>query len=594
MELNLTLFISLLICSFSHSNEGKIQPLSINDVGEELSDPCRSKIYCEGDLLHAVQLLRVFGDSKEFVDLPMKRSSEEILTSFVKLIDESKINVSAFDYVNETELARYREIIGYFIHENFGGENELMQPANLTDWRDNPSFIEFIQDDSYKEWAYNLNEIWKNLAREMSENVRDHPERHSLIYVNNSFVVPGGRFKEFYYWDTYWVIEGLLLCEMYDTVRGMIENFLSMVERYGFIPNGGRIYYLSRSQPPLLIPMVYEYFRVTNDIDFVNLNLDTLEEEFQYWMRYKSVKISKDGKMYSLSRYVTHSPTPRPESYREDYDQAEKLTELQKKFDLYNNIKAGAESGWDFSSRWFADKNGARSQNLDDIVTSDILPVDLNAFIQRNAKILSKFFYLKGDVLRSEYYKEIAVMYQDSIEALLWNEEDGTWYDLDMKHGTQRKLFYLSNLTPLYTESYDENQSDYYGKRSVEYLKNNEISKYSGMPTSLCSSQEQWDFPNVWAPLQSIVVEGLRKTNNIQAVELAEQFAINFLYTTYHGYQRHGKMYEKYNATNPGESGQGGEYQPQDGFGWTNAVVLHSLFLFLPGGSRLRLTPKID
>ena len=126
----------------------------------------------------------------------------------------------------------------------------------------------------------------------------------------------GGRFVEFYYWDTYWIIQGLLLSEMYDTTRGMLENFLSMVDTYGFVPNGGRVYYTKRSQPPLLIPMVYSYVTVTGNIPFLKNNINLLEKEFEFWMTNQTVTVNKDGNEYKLARYYTASQGPRPESYR--------------------------------------------------------------------------------------------------------------------------------------------------------------------------------------------------------------------------------------------------------------------------------------
>jgi alpha,alpha-trehalase len=126
----------------------------------------------------------------------------------------------------------------------------------------------------------------------------------------------GGRFREFYYWDTYWIIQGLLLSEMYDTTRGILENILAMVEKYGFVPNGGRVYYVQRSQPPLLIPMVDSYVTQTSNITFLRNNINLLEAEFQFWMTNRTVTVKKNGREYKLARYYAKSQGPRPESYR--------------------------------------------------------------------------------------------------------------------------------------------------------------------------------------------------------------------------------------------------------------------------------------
>lgn len=92
--------------------------------------------------------------------------------------------------------------------------------------------------------------------------------------VPNGFCIPGGRFRELYYWDTYWIVNGLLLCDMKQTARGVIENIMSMVNRFGFMPNGNRVYYLNRSQPPLLILMVFNYFQMTKDFSFIMNNIE--------------------------------------------------------------------------------------------------------------------------------------------------------------------------------------------------------------------------------------------------------------------------------------------------------------------------------
>lgn len=131
-----------------------------------------------------------------------------------------------------------------------GNEFESWNPL---DWKPNPKVLEKIVDPKLHSWASKLNEFWNELGRKIKAEVKEEPERFSMIYVSNGIIVPGGRFREFYYWDSYWIQIGLLHSEMNTTVRGMIDNFLEMVEndKYGFVPNGGRVYY-RRSQPRFL------------------------------------------------------------------------------------------------------------------------------------------------------------------------------------------------------------------------------------------------------------------------------------------------------------------------------------------------------
>lgn len=188
----------------------------------------------------------------------------------------------------------------------------------------------------------------------MIDNVKDNPELYSIIYVPNHVIVPGGRFLEFYYWDSYWVIRGLLYSEMFDTARGMLENFLHIVNVYGMIPNGGRIYYSGRSQPPLLTAMIKAYVDFTKDHEFAVRNVNLMEKEFKYWMDNHAVQ----AKGHTLYRYIEKSTGPRPESYREDVETADVYQTDEEKENCYSELKAAAESGMDFSSRWFIDENG--------------------------------------------------------------------------------------------------------------------------------------------------------------------------------------------------------------------------------------------
>ncbi|XP_034180752.2 trehalase isoform X2 [Osmia lignaria lignaria] len=524
------------------------------------------EIYCKGKLLKTVQLNEVFPDSKTFVDLHQLQDPEVTMANFYRLL-------------NATNNKPTRMQLTQYVNENFASSNELVN-WTLPDWTENPSILKRIQEPKYREWAKYLNEIWKDLARKMSDDVEIHPERHSLIYVKNGFIIPGGRFKEFYYWDSYWVIEGLLLSDMYQTARGMIDNFVYMVEKYGFIPNGGRIYYLMRSQPPLLHLMVSRYLDFTGDYKYLGIILPTLEKEFAFWQQQKMIEVTKDGRTYKMGHYVVNSARPRPESYREDYNMAQELPEKDRDF-FYNNIKAGAESGWDFSNRWCLTNNKNAPLSLLNISTQYIIPVDLNAILQQNGRLLSEFHSLLGNSAKAQYYAKIATELQLAIDNVLWNEDEGIWFDYDMSHKVPRKTFYPSNLAPLYTRSYNRNQREKYALSVVKYLKLQTIdSFFGGTPTSLNYTGEQWDFPNAWPPLQSFIVMGLYWTGVREAMEFADELASRWLSSNYAGFVETGQMFEKYDSSIPGQGGGGGEYNVQTGFGWTNGVVLEFLNTF--------------
>ena len=167
-----------------------------------------------------------------------------------------------------------------------------------------------------------------------------------------------GRFREFYYWDTYWIVRALLHYDMTTTVKGIVENFLLMVSTYGLVPNGGRIYYTKRSQPPFLTLMMKEYVDKTDDVKFVRTHIATLEKEMDFWESRRSVvvQVEGDNEKHTMFVFGTGGTGPRPESYREDVESASKFETDAEKENFYFHMKAGAESGWDYSTRWMINK----------------------------------------------------------------------------------------------------------------------------------------------------------------------------------------------------------------------------------------------
>lgn len=231
-----------------------------------------------------------------------------------------------------------------------------------------------------------------------------HPELTSIIYVPNPFIIAGGRFLEFYYWDSYWIVRGLLVCEMYQTTRGILENFLSLIDHFGFIPNGGRVYYLARSQPPLLSAMIKSYVDHTHNFDFAIASIDLLVREFEYFMTNKTVTV----RGHKLARYIEYSSGPRPESYREDFENGKDFATEEERQSFYAECKAGGESGMDFSSRWFINENGENTGSMKQLKTRSVIPVELNSILHWNAKIIAEFYGYAGNVDKQKAFEEKA------------------------------------------------------------------------------------------------------------------------------------------------------------------------------------------
>ncbi|GAA6099605.1 trehalase, partial [Tachysurus ichikawai] len=346
--------------------------------GAALVPPCDSEIYCTGELLRQVQLAKLFDDNKAFVDMKLIAAPDIVLDAFSTLIQK---------FPNGTIPPSDLQVFVNTYFENSGKEFETWSPP---DWHDKPKLLSKISDPKLRNWAEQLHGLWKSLGRKVSNDVRDNPQMYSLIYCPNPGIVPGGRFTEFYYWDSYWVINGLILSEMMETARGMIKNFLHMVERYGFVPNGGRIYYERRSQPPFLPLMVESYYEATKDIEFLRKALPLLENEYSFWMQNRSVVVEVNAVKHVMNRYYVQVGQPRPESYAQDAELAEGLPAEAQEM-LWAELKAAAESGWDFSSRWYINNFGQKSGSFRDTRTNSIVPVELNALICRNERVLATF-----------------------------------------------------------------------------------------------------------------------------------------------------------------------------------------------------------
>uniref|UniRef100_A0AAG5DU88 Trehalase n=1 Tax=Anopheles atroparvus TaxID=41427 RepID=A0AAG5DU88_ANOAO len=561
------------VCSADGGTEPHSLALALAGGSQRRRNPCSvsvkrwqptlwelmSEIFCHGELLKTVQMSEIYADSKTFVDMKMRKPPNETLDSFHNFMSTEN---------NSPSKAKLQE----WVEANF--EKPGAEFVNWTpeDWTANPAFLSRIRDSDLREFASKLNQIWHELGRQMTPDVALNPDLYSIIHVENPVIVPGGRFREFYYWDSYWIVKGLLLSEMYTTTKGMLSNFLSIITRFGFIPNGGRIYYSMRSQPPLLCGMIKAYVDATNDTQFAMSNVETLEREFQFFMNNYVTEV----RGHQLATYGYKSSGPRPESYREDVLSAGIFENEQDKQDYYCELKAAAESGMDFSSRWFI-KDGTNAGNLTDLKCRSIVAVELNAILYWNAVIIAEFYGLRNDIAsngkRDEYLLKAEEL-KKAITSVLWDEDDGAWFDYDLLNNKPRKYFTPTNLSPLWVGCYDKTDTAL-PKRILAYIDRLQLDRYpGGVPNTLQNTNEQWDFPNVWAPMQHMLVMGLDSLDNSDAKEMAFRWAQRWVRGNYITYNKTHAMFEKYDAQELGGHGGGGEYDVQTGFGWTNGAAM--------------------
>jgi alpha,alpha-trehalase len=492
-----------------------------------------------GELFRNVQLKRVFPDSKTFADLHFDESPNAILSDY-----EARKVESGFD-------------LGAFVHQHFS-----LPPEGPTV----PSASPGEPIDTY------IARLWDVLSHQ-SEEISSHS---SLIPLPHPYVVPGGRFRELYYWDSYFTMLGLEADGRHDLALNMLKNFAFEIDCYGHVPNGNRTYYLSRSQPPFFSLMVDVIAERVGEGSYVTY-LPELEAEYEYWMdgsailrrgqSYRRVVRLSDGTI--LNRYWDDRAEPRDESYREDVATAREGR--RDPGDVYRDLRAAAEAGWDFGSRWLTD-----GHTLSTIRTTSILPVDLNSLMVHLEQTLAKAYRIGGDGDRSSHFVALAVRREAAIRKLMWNERFHAFTDYAWRSHKALPVT-AAGLFPLFLHVANQRQAEMEAQTVRRKLL-----MPGGIATTLLVTGQQWDQPNGWAPLQWIAVVGLKNYNEAQ---LAEAIAKRWSCEVINVYQRSRVVVEKYNLMS-GRAGGGGEYAVQVGFGWTNGV-LRALTSLYPALSRL-------
>ncbi|HLZ79216.1 MAG TPA: trehalase family glycosidase, partial [Sphingomonas sp.] len=366
------------------------------------------------------------------------------------------------------------------------------------------------------------------------------------------------------YWDSYFTMLGLIRDGHRDAAVSMVDDFADMLASYGHIPNGSRSYYLSRSQPPFFYLMVgllsdepgQSYVRY----------LKALKTEHAFWMRGAQglaagqatghvVRLA-DGTL--LNRYWDARDTPREESYAQDVALA--ASSPRPPAEVYRDIRASAESGWDFSSRWFAD--GAHFETIE---TSSLVTVDLNSLLYGMERAIAEGCRRTGDAACARDFDTQAQMRAAAIQHYLWNDEAGAFEDMNWQTGKQTGRLSAATLYPLFTGLADAHQAD-----KVAATVEGKLLRSGGLATTTATGTgQQWDEPNGWAPLQWIAVSGLDRAGHRA---LADTIAGRWLRTVSSTYACTGRLVEKYDV-DTGRPGGGGEYPVQDGFGWTNGVT---------------------
>ncbi|MDZ7880073.1 MAG: trehalase family glycosidase [Saprospiraceae bacterium] len=395
--------------------------------------------------------------------------------------------------------------------------------------------------------------------------------KDSLIPLPFPYVVPGGRFREMYYWDSYFTMLGLVASERFDIVNDMMRNFAYLIRTYGYVPNGNRTYYLGRSQPPVFALMVQlcEDYVPFDELYVLRKYQVELQMEYDHWMRKTRPLKSSDKSfldnmfyfpsMHIMNRYCDQNSTPRPEAYKEDVALATKTKELH--VNTYRHIRAAAESGWDFSSRWFR-----TSKNFSTIYTADLIPIDLNCMLYVLEQKLAQVAERKFDDSAQEGYTNRSINRADRVNSYNWDEKRGYYFDLDARNLKRSDRYTLAAAFPLFVKIASPKQAKKVAKVIME-----KFLQPGGLTTTEIYSGQQWDAPNGWAPLHWVVYKGFMNYKLKDAAKLVKE---RWMATNERVYANTGRMMEKYNVVDDSLEAGGGEYPLQDGFGWSNGVYM--------------------
>ena len=344
-----------------------------------------------------------------------------------------------------------------------------------------------------------------------------------MIALPNRFVAPNDLlFKdELFYWDSYFIIRGLILDDRVNLAVGMLEDLLYLVKNYGHVPSCNKRFNLGVSQPPFLTSMGIELYRETGDKDLLTRVGESAEKELSFWLNRKR-------RVLGLSRYYGRG----------------------------THTSAELESSWDFTSRF----NGA---------ALNYLPVDLNALLYKYFVDLAFIGKETGEPSMKRFFKRKAESMKEKIIDLMWDPDIGFFFDYNFITGKRRRFFTVAGFYPMWVGMVNRRMANKIVS-NIDVLMGNwgivTTQKSRRMKTRVC----QWDWPNGWPNQQLVIVEALRRYG---FRELANSIASKWVDLNCRVFNKTGKLWEKYDVVS-GDIGKPGLYPTQPGFGWTNAVFL--------------------
>ncbi len=368
---------------------------------------------------------------------------------------------------------------------------------------------------------------------------RFHPkDDESLLGLPKPYLVPsytvktGFDYNELYYWDSYFMVQGMLDAEHQELVMGILENLMSLFERFKVIPNASRTYLTGRSQPPFLTTFIFDIYQAYNPGDeWLKQAMKVAEQEYQtVWM---GVKKPNERQVYKgLSRY----------------------------YDInYLHDLAEAESGWDMTPRF-----ERRALNF--------LPVDLNALLYKYETDFARVARMFDDKRAAAKWDDAAALRKATMNKLMWDRIRGLYYDYNYVKEKRTSTSSLAAYFPMWAGMVDEKQAAAMVRALRRFEHKGGLATTDALPLGqfvIGSMPTQWAYPNGWAPLQFIVIKGLERYGYHQD---ARRIAMKWLKANLQWFNEYHVFLEKYNVVSPEKPPLKGLYPSQTGFGWTNAV----------------------
>jgi alpha,alpha-trehalase len=368
---------------------------------------------------------------------------------------------------------------------------------------------------------------------------RFHPkDDESLLGLPKPYLVPSYRektgfdYNELYYWDSYFMVQGILDPEHEELVSGILKNLTVLFERFKVVPNASRTYLTGRSQPPFLTTFIFDVYQIYTPGDkWLKEAIDIAQQEYEtVWM---GVKKPNERQVYKgLSRY----------------------------YDInYLHDLAEAESGWDMTPRF-----DRRALNY--------LPVDLNALLYKYETDFARAARIFGDKRGAAHWEDVAAVRKKNMDKLMWDRIRGLYYDYNFVKQKRGNVSSLAAFFPMWAGMVDDKQAAALVKALRRFENKGGLATTDALPLGqfvLGTMPTQWAYPNGWAPLHFIVVKALERYGYHQD---ARRVAMKWLKTNLHWYQQHHVFLEKYNVVSPEKPPVKGVYPSQTGFGWTNSV----------------------